>query len=69
MQATILDSEAGFSGQLNVCCTNIDEYATPLGLDATKVAKLKTTDGFVKFIFGLQAIAQSYAHSITSYKD
>ena len=69
MQTTILDSEAGFEGQLNLCCSNIDEYATILDLDAAKVTKLKTTGGFIKFIFGLQGQAQSYAHSVTSYKD
>jgi len=69
MQTTILDSEAGFHGQLDQCCSNIDDYSTPLNLDATKVANLKTTDGFIKFIFSLQGLAQSYAHAITSYKD
>ena len=39
MQTTILDSEAGFEGQLNLCCSNIDEYATILDLDAAKVTK------------------------------
>ena len=69
MHTTILDTEAGFQGQFSLCCTNIDDYVVPLELDAAKVAKLKTTGGFIKFIFGLQVLAQSYAHSITSYKD
>lgn len=60
MKATILDSEAGFQGQFSLCCSNIDDYVVPLTLDAAKVAKLKTTDGFIKFIFGLQGQAQSY---------
>ena len=69
MLTTILDSDSGFEGQLNQCCTNLDDYATTLNLDAAKVAKLKTTNAFVKFIFNLQIFVQAYAHSLTSYKD
>ena len=69
MNTFILDSDAGLEGQLDQCCTNIDDYVTPLGLVAAKVVKIKTTYAFVKFIFGAHAGIQAYAHGLTIYKD
>ena len=64
MLTTISDSDSGFEGQLNQCCTNLDDFVTTLNLDAAKVAKLKTTNAFVKFIFNLQLFVQAKAHHL-----
>lgn len=69
MTTIILLSDAGFAGQTNQWCGNIEDYITILGLSAPKVAKFKTTNEFVQFIFKEQTEVQAFAHAFTSYKD
>ena len=65
----ISESDTGFAGQTDQWCGNISVYIATLGLSVPKVAKFKTTNEFVQFIFDQHAGMQAYAHGLTMYKD
>ncbi len=68
MAINIKNTDTAFANQNNQFCTNVDKFATILGLDSEKVTALKIANTFLQFIFGMQIEVQGFAHSFTSYK-